>query len=82
MQDSTSNKQPSKRKRNLILFVIATVFLIAAMFYSCIKSSPRMTVSKETPPTFRTSGSNIIMVFEVINSKDEVIWKLIPKRRL
>jgi len=81
MEDSISTNQPSKTKRNLILFVIATVFLIAAMFYSCIKSLPKITVSKETPITFYTSGSNEIIFFEVIGDGGK-LWKLYPKDRV
>lgn len=74
MQDSSSTKQTSKTTRNIILFLIAIVFLTVALFYSCIQSSPRISVSKEAPITFYTKGSNTILFFEVIGK-----WKLYPR---
>lgn len=78
MQDSFQQNQNSKFERNVTLFLIAIVFLTVALFYSCIKSSPRISVNEETPITFYTKGSNTISFFEVIG-KSGKIWTLYPK---
>lgn len=78
MQDSPSTELLTKR--NGILFLIAVVFLLVASFYSCLQSSPKMSVSKELPPTFHLSGRNRIIVFEVV-SNGKTIWRLFPKEK-
>lgn len=77
MQDSSSTNQTSKIKRNTILFLIAVIFLVIALCYSILTSSPKIIVNKENPPTFYMSGDNRVIFFQVSNDSGPV-WKIYP----
>lgn len=67
-------------KRNLVLFLIAFIFLVIVFFYSELTSTPTITVSKEVPITFHLSGRNRVISFYVANESG-VVWGIIPNGR-
>lgn len=78
MQNSSPNNS-SKFDRNIVLFLIAVVFLVTAVFYYFYKSKAEITVSENLPVTFYTKGSNSISFIEVRNSKG-TLWRLYPQK--